>query len=53
MITLPFGDSNRKQADLIPKNTDQLFESSVGEKLSNIFFRPYTRKMWGIDPKES
>ena len=37
---------------LIPKNTDELFESSVGEELSNIFFRPYTKKMWGIDPKE-
>ena len=41
-----------RDRDLIPKNTDQLFKSSVGEKLSNIFFRPYTKKMWGIDPKE-
>ena len=38
--------------DLRPKNTDELFLSTVGEDLSNIFFRPYTKKMWGIDPKE-
>ena len=37
---------------LIPKNCDELFLSNVGEKLSNIFFRPYTKKMWGLDPKE-
>ena len=34
-----------------PKNTDELFLSNVGEKLTNIFFRPYTKKMWGVDPK--
>ncbi len=38
--------------DLIPKNTDELFETTVGNKLADIFFRPYTRKMWGIDPKK-
>ncbi len=43
---------NIRNKKLIPKNTDELFESTVGEKLSNIFFRPYTKKMWGIDPKE-
>ena len=37
--------------DLSPKNTDEVFLSNFGEKLSNIFFRPYTKKMWGIDPK--
>ena len=41
-----------RNKNLIPKNTDELFESSVGEILSDIFFRPYTKKMWGIDPKE-
>ena len=35
-----------------PKNTDEFFEANVGNKLANIFFRPYTRKMWGLDPKE-
>ncbi len=43
---------NIRNKDLIPKNTDQLFESNVGNKLADIFFRPYTKKMWGIDPKE-
>ena len=38
--------------NLIPKNTDELFESSFGNKLADIFFRPYTKKMWGVDPKQ-
>jgi len=41
-----------RNKNILPKNTDELFESSVGNKLADIFFRPYTRKMWGIDPKE-
>tara|TARA_Y100001933_G_C18998833_1_gene563729 strand:- start:310 stop:1452 length:1143 start_codon:yes stop_codon:yes gene_type:complete len=41
-----------RNKDLKPRNTDELFESSVGIKLANIFFRPYTKKMWGVDPKE-
>ena len=36
----------------IPTNTDEFFEYNLGNKLTDIFFRPYTRKMWGIDPKE-
>jgi len=35
-----------------PKNTDELFLSNVGETLADIFFRPYTQKMWGIDPRQ-
>ena len=45
-----FLDSIRNK-NLIPKNTDEFFESSVGDRLANIFFRPYTKKMWGIHPK--
>ena len=48
--TIKFLDSIRNK-DLIPKNTDELFEASVGNKLADIFFRPYTKKMWGVDPK--
>ena len=29
-----------------------MFLFSVGEELTNLFFRPYTRKMWGLDPKD-
>ena len=47
--TRKFLDKIRNR-DLIPKNTDELFESTVGNKLADIFFRPYTKKMWGIDP---
>ena len=43
---------NIRNKDLIAKNTDELFESTVGNKLANIFFRPYTKKMWGIEPKD-
>lgn len=35
-----------------PKNSDEVFLKSVGETMANIFFRPYTRKMWGKDPEE-
>ena len=49
--TIKFLDSIRNK-DLIPKNSDELFESSVGNKLADIFFRPYTKKMWGVDPKQ-
>jgi len=30
-----------------PVNSDEVFLKSVGDKLANIFFRPYTAKMWG------
>ncbi len=40
-----------RNSQLIPKNTDELFESTLGNKLADIFFRPYTKKMWGTDPK--
>jgi UDP-galactopyranose mutase len=35
-----------------PENSDEVFLKSVGEKLADIFFRPYTRKMWGKDASE-
>ena len=41
-----------RNKDLKPKNADELFEYSVGNKLSDIFFRPYSKKMWDIDPKK-
>ena len=33
-------------------SADDVFRSSVGKHLSDLFFRPYTRKMWGIDARE-
>lgn len=41
-----------RNTKIIPKNTDEFFEANVGNKLSNLFFRPYTEKMWGISPKK-
>lgn len=35
-----------------PRNSYEVFVSSVGEKLASIFFLPYTAKMWGKDAKE-
>jgi len=35
-----------------PKNTDEFFLANVGEQLANLFFRPYTRKMWGRPANE-
>lgn len=32
-------------------NSDDVFLASVGEELANIFFRPYTQKMWGCEAK--
>ncbi len=39
-----------RDINLIPKNSDELFQSTVGNKLADIFFRPYTKKMWGVEP---
>lgn len=33
-------------------NTDEVFLSSVGPRLADIFFRPYTRKMWGVEASQ-
>lgn len=42
-----------KQAEIAnPENSDQVFLRSVGEELADIFFRPYTRKMWGREARE-
>ena len=40
-----------RDKDIVPTNTDEFFLSNVGEIISDIFFRPYTKKMWGLDPK--
>lgn len=41
-----------RSSEIIPKNTDEFFEANVGNKLADLFFRPYTKKMWGLDPKD-
>ncbi len=41
-----------RNKNIIPRNTDDFFEANVGNKLANIFYRPYTKKMWGLDPKK-
>ena len=44
--------SSLRLKEINPKNSDELFLASYGEKISNIFFRPYTEKMWGMNAKE-
>ena len=41
-----------RNKEISPQNTDQFFEANLGNKLADLFFRPYTKKMWGIEPKE-
>jgi UDP-galactopyranose mutase len=35
-----------------PSNTDEVFLANVGPTLADLFFRPYTRKMWGVCPSQ-
>jgi UDP-galactopyranose mutase len=35
-----------------PSNTDEVFLANVGPQLADLFFRPYTRKMWGVCPTQ-
>ena len=39
-----------RNKNIIPSNTDEFFEASVGNRLADLFFRPYTKKMWGTNP---
>ena len=49
--TQVFLDSLRSK-DITPLNSDQLFQANVGDQLADLFFRPYTRKMWGVAASE-
>jgi UDP-galactopyranose mutase len=35
-----------------PKNADEHLRSQIGDVLTDLFFRPYTRKMWGMELEE-
>lgn len=35
-----------------PKNSRELVEGAVGKRLTELFFAPYTKKMWGMDLSE-
>lgn len=47
-----FLNSIALKLDDSPKNSRELIESSVGKKLCELFFAPYTKKMWGMDLSE-
>jgi UDP-galactopyranose mutase len=35
-----------------PANAAEHLYANIGEQLTNLFFRPYTKKMWGLDLEE-
>ena len=41
-----------RNSKINPQNTDEFFEANLGNKLADLFFRPYTQKMWGVSPKK-
>src|ERR1700733_5877910 len=42
-VAVPIGD---------PKNAAEHLRSRIGDVLTDLFFRPYTRKMWGMELEE-
>lgn len=44
-----FLETQRVKLDGEPKNSRELVEASVGKKLCELFFAPYSKKMWGMD----
>jgi UDP-galactopyranose mutase len=42
-VAVPIGD---------PKNAAEHLRSRIGDVLTDLFFRPYTRKMWGLELEE-
>lgn len=49
--TQRFLDSKRPKIDR-PSNSEEQIISQVGVELYDAFFRNYTRKQWGLDPKK-
>ena len=41
----------RGQADIVPQpaNAAEFLQASIGRVLTDLFFRPYTRKMWNLE----
>jgi protoporphyrinogen oxidase len=35
-----------------PRNTEEYLVDQFGRKLYQVFFGPYTRKVWGVEPRE-
>lgn len=49
---MAFIDTQRNQTLANPKNFEEQALASIGEELYMAFFYGYTKKQWGIDPKE-
>jgi UDP-galactopyranose mutase len=60
-INTVFGETLRNESEVrdflrrlavpcgTPRNAAEYLASQIGETLMNLFFRPYTRKMWALD----
>ncbi len=46
-----FFDSVRVKQPNEPKNSEEFIVSKIGWELYNLFFKNYSRKQWGIEPK--
>lgn len=47
-----FLDSQRHSEITSPKNTEELVLSTLGKDLYELFYRNYTKKQWGMEPRE-
>jgi UDP-galactopyranose mutase len=43
---------NQSVPSAAPRNAAEHLYSRIGKTLTNLFFRPYTKKMWGLDLEE-
>ena len=63
-VNAVFGEDLRSEADVASflrkisthiadhRNAGEYLRSQIGDVLTDLFFRPYTRKMWGLDLEE-
>ena len=45
-------DFRLRRARKVSRNAGEYLRSQIGDVLTDLFFRPYTRKMWGLDLEE-
>ncbi len=44
--------ARRAEANPAPANAAEYLNANIGIRLTDLFFRPYTRKMWGLELEE-
>jgi len=48
---LGYGRKLPQRDDIVPQNFEEAAIGMIGKKLYNLFYRDYTAKQWGCDPK--